>query len=55
MDIRIDGKIALVTGGGTGIGTAYGRAGENRANPSAIIRAFHIVCQLAKNKKIKEK
>jgi 4-hydroxy-L-threonine phosphate dehydrogenase PdxA len=32
-------------------GTAFGRAGENRANVTAIIRAFQIVCQLAGNKK----
>ena len=31
-------------------GTAFGRAGENRANASAIVRAFQIVCQLAVNK-----
>jgi 4-hydroxythreonine-4-phosphate dehydrogenase len=30
-------------------GTAFGRAGENRAEATAILRAFHIVCQLAKN------
>ncbi|MCE5263439.1 MAG: 4-hydroxythreonine-4-phosphate dehydrogenase PdxA [Deltaproteobacteria bacterium] len=32
-------------------GTAFGRAGENRADSTAIIRAFEIVCQLAANKK----
>jgi 4-hydroxy-L-threonine phosphate dehydrogenase PdxA len=32
-------------------GTAFGRAGENRASDTAIIRAFQIVCQLAGNKK----
>ena len=28
-------------------GTAFGRAGEGRANPEATIRAFQIVCRLA--------
>ena len=28
-------------------GTAFGKAGEGRANPEAIIRAFKIACQLA--------
>ncbi|MDF1591059.1 MAG: 4-hydroxythreonine-4-phosphate dehydrogenase PdxA [Desulfobacterales bacterium] len=28
-------------------GTAFGRAGEGRANPEAMIRAFKIACQLA--------
>jgi 4-hydroxythreonine-4-phosphate dehydrogenase len=32
-------------------GTAFGRAGENRADATAIIRAFQIVCQLASNQK----
>ena len=32
-------------------GTAFGRAGENRADATAIIRAFQIVCQLAGNKR----
>lgn len=32
-------------------GTAFGRAGENRADATAIVRAFQIVCQLAVNKK----
>lgn len=32
-------------------GTAFGRAGENRASDTAIIRAFQIVCRLASNKK----
>lgn len=32
-------------------GTAYGRAGEGRANPEAMIRAFQIVCQLAEKSK----
>jgi len=32
-------------------GTAYGRAGEGRANPEAMIRAFRIACQLAAKKK----
>jgi 4-hydroxythreonine-4-phosphate dehydrogenase len=31
-------------------GTAFGRAGENRADATAIGRAFEIVCQLAANK-----
>ncbi|MBD3305963.1 4-hydroxythreonine-4-phosphate dehydrogenase PdxA [candidate division KSB3 bacterium] len=31
-------------------GTAYGRAGENRASAEAMIRAFEIGCTLAKNK-----
>ena len=30
-------------------GTAFGKAGEGRANPEAMIRAFHVVCRLAKN------
>ncbi|MBW1697758.1 MAG: 4-hydroxythreonine-4-phosphate dehydrogenase PdxA [Deltaproteobacteria bacterium] len=32
-------------------GTAYGRAGEGRANPQAMIRAFKIACQLAEKRK----
>ncbi len=28
-------------------GTAFGRAGEGRANPEAMIRAFQIACQIA--------
>jgi len=28
-------------------GTAFGRAGEGRANPEAMIRAFQVACQLA--------
>ena len=31
-------------------GTAFGRAGENRADATAIVRAFQIVCQLGSNK-----
>ncbi|MBW1993818.1 MAG: 4-hydroxythreonine-4-phosphate dehydrogenase PdxA [Deltaproteobacteria bacterium] len=34
-----------------GHGTAYGRAGEGRANPQAMIRAFKIACQLAEKRK----
>jgi len=30
-------------------GTAFGRAGEGRANPDAMIRAYLIACQLAEN------
>ncbi len=30
-------------------GTAFGKAGEGRANPEAMIRAFKIACQLAEN------
>lgn len=37
-----------------GHGTAHDIAGENRANPSAIIRAFQIVCQLTAKKIDKE-
>lgn len=29
-------------------GTAFGRAGEGRANPDAMIRAFRVACQLAR-------
>ena len=29
-------------------GTAFGKAGEGRANPDAMVRAFHVACQLAK-------
>lgn len=31
-------------------GTAFGRAGEGRANPDAMVRAFQIACQLAEKK-----
>jgi len=31
-------------------GTAYGRAGEGRANPEAMTRAFQIGCQLAEKR-----
>ncbi len=31
-------------------GTAFGRAGENRADSGAIVRAFQVVCKLAANK-----
>ena len=36
-------------------GTAYGRAGEGRANPEAMIRAFQIGCQLAEKAQKRDK